>query len=164
MQERVLVFAPHNDDEVLGIGGTLAKLASRGDVITVCEVTTGDNRKRADLIKEEAFKAHSLLGVKNSVFLDMPVVRLSEFPRIDLNIHMCEVVRDYSPTIAFIPHIGDMHTDHRVVADSAMVALRPYESKSLHSLFAYETLSETVESILTSEIPEVLSVKQVIDE
>ena len=37
---RVLVFAPHNDDEVLGVGGTIAKYAQAGHEVTVCEITS----------------------------------------------------------------------------------------------------------------------------
>ena len=32
----VLVFAPHNDDETIGVGGTIAKLAKAGHRVTVC--------------------------------------------------------------------------------------------------------------------------------
>ena len=39
---RILVFAPHNDDEVLGVGATIAKYAKNGHEVTVCEVTSGD--------------------------------------------------------------------------------------------------------------------------
>jgi LmbE family N-acetylglucosaminyl deacetylase len=143
MSERVLVFAPHNDDEVLGAGGTIAKLAKQGAEIMICEVTSGTNPERVERIKSEARRAHALLGAAHTVFLELPVVRLTEHPRIEINARMCEVVKDFRPTIAFIPHMGDMHTDHRVTADAAMVALRPYEAKGLHSIYVYETLSET---------------------
>lgn len=36
---KILIIAPHPDDEVLGCGGTIAKYASRGDLISVCYVT-----------------------------------------------------------------------------------------------------------------------------
>ena len=40
---RVLVFAPHRDDEVLGVGGTIAKYVKNGDEVFVCEVTDVQN-------------------------------------------------------------------------------------------------------------------------
>lgn len=143
MQERILVFAPHNDDELIGLGGTLAKLAKRGNQVTVCEVTAGYNPDRVARIQGEAKKAHRILGVGKQYFLNLPVVKLGEVSQMELTKRFAEVVAEVRPTIAFIPHIGDMHTDHRITADTAMVVLRPYEAKDLHTIYAYETLSET---------------------
>ena len=39
---RAVIIAPHNDDEILGVGGTMAKLAKAGNEVVVCEVTAGD--------------------------------------------------------------------------------------------------------------------------
>lgn len=140
---RVLVFAPHNDDEVLGVGGTMAKMAKEGHEVYVCEVTAGKNAERVALIKGEAKKAHQLLGVKESIFLDLPVVELRDIPMIEINSKIMEVVKRVQPDIAFIPHKGDMHRDHYEVAMAAMVALRPVELPNLKAIYAYETLSET---------------------
>lgn len=140
---KVLVFAPHNDDEVLGVGGTIAKHVANGDEVYVCEVTIGKNEERAKLIKEEALKAHEVLGVKETFFLDFPVVRLSTIPAIELNKEVHKVVQEVKPEIAYIPHKGDMHKDHAVVAESAMVALRPVDSPQVKEIYVYETLSET---------------------
>lgn len=140
---RVLVFAPHNDDEVLGVGGTIAKHVLKGDDVYVCEVTIGKNKERANLIKNEALKAHKILGIKETIFLDFPVVGLANLSAVELNKAILEVVQKIKPEIAYIPHKGDMHKDHKVVAESAMVALRPVDSPQIKAIYAYETLSET---------------------
>src|SRR5699024_2090172 len=60
--------------------------------------------------------------------------------------------------IAYIPHKGDMHLDHKMVAESAMVALRPVNSPQLKAIYAYETLSETewnIPSVDNAFIPNV---------
>lgn len=137
---RVLVFAPHNDDEVLGVGGTIAKYTKSGHDVFVCEVTCGEKQ---ELLQSEALKAHRILGVKETIFLNLPVVGLRHFPTIELNKRLLEVVSKIKPNIAFIPHKGDMHTDHAEVANSAMVALRPINNPQLNSIYVYETLSET---------------------
>lgn len=137
---RVLVFAPHNDDEVLGVGGTIAKYASQGHEVYVCEVTSGKN---IDRLKNEALEAHSILGVKDTIFLNLPTVGLADIPTKELNEAMCDTVNKIKPDIAFIPHKGDMHLDHKMVAESAMVALRPVNSPQLKAIYSYETLSET---------------------
>lgn len=141
---RVLVFAPHNDDEVLGVGGTIAKYAKQGHEVFVCEVTSWlENMESTLALREEAIKAHDILGVKDTIFLALPVVQLKETPTRVKNKKFLDVVREIKPEIAFIPHIGDMHVDHGETAMAAMVALRPLENPQLKAIYTYETLSET---------------------
>src|SRR5690625_2249774 len=139
----ILVFAPHNDDEVLGVGGTIAKHVKHGHEVYVCEVTVGKNKARAKLIKEEALAAHEILGVTETIFLDLPVIELSNMSNKELNQAMHDTVDKVKTDIAYIPHKGDMHLDHKLVAESAMVALRPVNSPQVRAIYTYETLSET---------------------
>lgn len=140
---RVLVFAPHNDDEILGVGGTMAKLAKIGHEVYVCEVTSGSDKERVERIQREALAAHKIIGVRGTVFLGFPAVGLKHVPTVDLNSSIQAVVERVRPHVAFIPHKGDMHIDHVEVATSALVALRPVNNPQLRAICAYETLSET---------------------
>ena len=141
---RVLVFAPHNDDEVLGVGGTIAKLSSKGHEIYICEVTFPlDREDLVSMIKDEAKQAHSILGVKETIFLELPVVAIGDLPTKKVNAMFEDVVSKIRPEMAFIPHKGDMHVDHGEVAKAAMVALRPISNPQLVGIYSYETLSET---------------------
>lgn len=141
---RILVFAPHNDDEVLGVGGTIAKFARQGHEVYICEVTAWlQNMKSVNLLQQQARQAHKLLGVKDSIFLNLPVVHLKETDTHVKNKKFCDVVDHIKPDVAFIPHIGDMHVDHAETVMAAMVALRPIANPQLRAIYAYETLSET---------------------
>ena len=141
---RVLVFAPHRDDEVLGVGGTIAKYVKNGDEVFVCEVTdVQNNPELLEIIKSEEKTAHKILGIKESFSLEIPVVELPNFSVIERNRRFQQIVNEVKPNIAFIPHKGDMHEDHGVVAMSALVALRPLNNSKLSAIYAYETLSET---------------------
>ena len=148
---KVLVFAPHNDDEVLGVGGTIAKYTQSGNQVIVCEVTSGSNENIVKKIKKEALQAHKLLGVTETVFLDLPVVNLKNLEVDKLNASFLEIVQKVKPDVAFIPHKGYMHIDHYEVAMAAMVALRPVNNPQLKAIYAYETLSETEWSIPNAE-------------
>ena len=53
------------------------------------------------------------------------------------------MVEEQKPEIVFIPHKGDMHIDHRMTIEAAMVALRPVSAPQIKAIYAYETLSET---------------------
>src|SRR5690625_3106474 len=140
---KILVFAPHNDDEVLGVGGTIAKHVEKGNEVYICEVTIGKNKERAQRIKDESAAAHQILGVKKSYYLDFPVVGLTDLPTIELNKEIHRIDQEVKPNIEYIPHKGDMHIDHATVAESAMVALRPVDSPQVKEIYVYETLSET---------------------
>ena len=141
---RILVFAPHNDDEVLGVGGTIAKYAQAGHEVFVCEVTSWlENLESTNALKKEALKAHEKLGVKETLFLDLPVVHLKETATHVKNQRFLEIVQTIKPEVVFLPHTGDMHVDHVETTAAAMVALRPHENPQLRAIYIYETLSET---------------------
>lgn len=93
-------------------------------------------------------QAHKLLGVTETVFLDLPVVNLKNLEVDKLNASFLEIVQKVKPDVAFIPHKGDMHIDHY---EAAMVALRPVNNPQLKAIYAYETLSETEWSIPNAE-------------
>ena len=144
---KVLVFAPHPDDEVLGVGGTIAKRSQEGDEVFVCVVTKGTEplfREKAVLkIQEQCRAADAFLGVKETLFLDLPAVMLETVPRYELNDRISSVINKIRPDEVYIPHRGDMQIDHKMVVDACMVALRPKYDHVVKRIYAYETLSET---------------------
>lgn len=143
----VLVIAPHRDDEILGCGGTMAKYIDSGNNVFVCFVTTGlEEMFDKELIQsgiEEARKCHAFLGIKETFNLRFPAALLDSVEKYKLNAALLKVINDVAPDIVYIPHYGDMHTDHQIVADAAMVALRPNGKHKVKEVYAYETLSET---------------------
>lgn len=144
---RVLVIAPHPDDEVLGVGGTIVRLSREGHEIYIAIVTKGEPELfSSSLIKqgrEEAMKCHELLGVKETCFMDFPAARLDTVQHHRLNLAFSELISKVSPAVVFLPFSHDMHKDHRLVCESALVALRPVVADSVRDILCYETLSET---------------------
>ncbi len=143
----VLVIAPHPDDEVLGVGGTMARMADAGAEVHVAIVTTGRSpRFPADQVarvRAEAAAAHALLGVTQTHYLDCPAAELGEFAHTDLNRAIAGIVQQVAPRTLFAPHPGDIHLDHQLSFLSALVASRPHQHDYPTRIFAYETLSET---------------------
>lgn len=143
----VLVIAPHRDDEVIGVGGTIAKHSILGDSVYVCVVTHGIepicNAELDNKIRSECVEADRLIGVKETIFLDFPAAMLETVPRYELNGALIKVVQEIKPEIVYIPHRGDMQLDHKITVDAAMVALRPKYEHVVNKIYAYETLSET---------------------
>ena len=73
--KKVLVFAPHNDDEVLGVGGTIAKYAKEGNEVFIVEVTSG---VQSETLKKEAHASHEILGVKKAFFFRFAGFRIEK--------------------------------------------------------------------------------------
>ncbi|MCE5323998.1 PIG-L family deacetylase [bacterium] len=142
-----LVIAPHPDDEVLGAGGTIAKLADTGNEIDVVVVTKAcpPDFDENDLIRgrNEALKAHNILQVRNTYFLDFPAASLDMTPHREINSALSEIINKLEPDLVFVPFPGDIHMDHQRAFLSAIVSVRPRGKYSPRSVYAYETLSET---------------------
>lgn len=149
----ILIFAPHPDDEILGCGGVMAKYAKRGDKVTVCICTCGhppvydDSLMKANnwphTLYPEIKKAHELLGVHDTLYLDFPVVAVESVPRYEFNGRIMQVVQSVKPDVVYIPHFGDMQKDHTLVSEAIMVAVRPRGEHRVRKVYSYETLSET---------------------
>lgn len=140
---RVLVFAPHNDDEVLGVGGTIARHVSQGDSVYICELTSSLVEERKLLLQNEARAAHRGLGVSDTYFLGFTVVELPHENIRAFTGAVAEVVKQVAPDLVYMPFYGDMHTDHAAAANAIMVAVRPLSAPSVKAVYMYETLSET---------------------
>ena len=145
--KKILVFAPHPDDEILGCGGTIIKNIDKGNEVYICIVTKGAMPLFPPEIVEqtrgEARACHKAIGVKKTYFLDFPAVMLEEEHRYEVNGKVLDVVREVQPDEVYIPHYGDMQRDHQIVADAVMVAVRPKYEPKVCKVLGYETMSET---------------------
>ncbi|MDR1459636.1 MAG: PIG-L family deacetylase [Bacteroidales bacterium] len=94
-------------------------------------------------IRTEALNAHSLLGVKETFFLDFPAPALDQYPGYKISMVVSKYLRDYQIDTVYIPHRGDIHKDHKMVFDALLVACRPVGDYFVKRIYAYETLSET---------------------
>jgi len=144
---RMLVIAPHPDDEILGVGGTMARFTQAGGELTVLTVAAHMPplypQSAHDQTVAEAHKAHAVVGAKDSVFLNHPAVYLGEVPIAEFNQGIMKVVADVKPHVLLIPYY-DRHIDHRQIFDACMVVSRPVGvGKGIQLVAAYETLSET---------------------
>jgi len=144
--ERILVIAPHPDDEVLGCGGTVARHVREGNEVYLLIVTKGYPPDWSEeFLKnrpKEIKKANKILGIKKTFFLDFPAARLDTIPQRNLNDSILKVINEIKPTIVYIPHKGDLHKDHRIIFESSLVALRPFYN-NVKKILSFETLSET---------------------
>ena len=144
---KTLIVAPHPDDEVLGCGGTIARLADSGQEVHVMIVTRGYEPAFSDesvgKVRSELAEAHKILGVAQCHFLDLPAAALDTLPGAQLNSAIGGLVQKISPDTLFLPFVGDIHRDHQLIFTAGLVAARPRGPDVPRRIYAYETLSET---------------------
>lgn len=144
---RALVLAPHPDDEVLGVGGVMARLAVMGARVEVVVVTEGKppqfGADQVAAVRAEAAAAHAVLGVARTHYLGLPAAGLDRLAHADLNRAIGDLVAEVRPDTLFVPFPGDIHRDHQLVFEAAMVAARPTGPAYPLRILAYETVSET---------------------
>jgi len=148
--KKILVIAPHADDEVLGMGGTIAKHSQSNNEVYVLIATNahkGDENMFSEaginLVRNEALQAHEILGVTNTFFLDFPAPRLNAFPFYKISVEFNKIIDKVNPDILYLPHPGDLHLDHHAIYMAALVSARPQNGCSVKEIYCYETLSET---------------------
>lgn len=145
--QKILVIAPHPDDEVLGCGGTIKKYAQRGANISLCVVTTAYMPEwPEDFIKNRPRQiraAADVLGIKDIYVLGFPTVKLDTIPQKELNENIAGVARKVLPDTLYIPHRGDLNRDHQLVHEAALVVARPIAGQSIKHVLVYEARSET---------------------
>jgi len=130
---RVLVFAPHPDDDVIGCGGTLALHTDRGDPVRVVVAFDGrrgdpDQRFGADEYvqrrRAETHRAGAHLGVSDYVFWDYPE---GHAPSPEELLHagrrIADEVEAFAPDVVYAPWVGEYHLDHHVLARGVRLGL-----------------------------------------
>ena len=144
---RVLVFAAHPDDEVLGMGGTIALHATAwGDDVRIVCVTDGSSTQYPDEVSmrlqknEEAVRAAAELGVSDYIHLDLPDMRLDTIPHVEVNAVVDRELRDFVPQLVYTV-FPDVNRDHRALFDSVAVATRPTAGQPVRRLLAYAPTS-----------------------
>jgi len=145
----VVVIAAHPDDEVLGAGGTIARLAHEGVPVTVAVVTDGSTTQYVgdDAILERKSKslveAARILGVRETVHWNFPDMRLDTVEHVVLNRAIEELIEDTKCDTIFVHHAGDVNLDHQLVHRSVAVATRPHPGQPVKNVLTYEVNSST---------------------
>ncbi len=145
MAKRILVIAAHPDDEVFGVGGTIAAHARDGACVSVLLMTDGVTARHSvtEPQKAAARKACSILGVDSVHFADLPDQRLDAVPLLEVIRPIAQLVKDMQPQIVYTHHRGDANQDHRAVFAATLVAVRPVNHNPVERVLSYEVASST---------------------
>ena len=150
---RVLVIAPHADDETIGMGGTIARHVREGDEVTVAVVTGHGADGPHPLwppsfwtkVRAEARAACGVLEVKELIFEEVPAALVADQPVWKLNQVTGAIVERVQPDVLYVPFPFDLHKDHREVFHSVSVAWRSSSAtgRGIRQIHCYEVQSET---------------------
>jgi len=146
---RILVIAPHPDDETLGCGGSLLKHKANGDSLSWLIATRGHEPQwSAELLErkeQEIAKVSAAYGFENTFRLNFPTIKLDTIPLDEIIVAIRDAVTDSKPDVVYLNHFGDVHSDHRVVFEATMSVLKPFYSgkHGVKKILSYEVLSST---------------------
>ena len=144
----VLVIAPHPDDETLGCGGTLLKMAAEGArmhwlILTAMTAEGGFSAEAMATRQAEISAVSRAYGFASVHQLGFPAAQLDRLPMSDLIGAMARVTRETAPDTIFAPYPGDVHSDHRIAFAATAAVSKSFRQPSVKRILAYETLSET---------------------
>lgn len=112
---RILILAPHPDDDLIGCGGSIIKHIAAGSTIDIVYLTSGDAGSAAlgRTREMEATQACAQLGIKPQSlhFLRQKDNALVAEPRL-VN-RLTDLIRTLKPQILYLPHANDAHADHQ---------------------------------------------------
>lgn len=145
---KTIVVAPHPDDEVLGVGGTLMRRKAEGAkvawlIVTTISVERGWSEEKVRQRADEINRVRELFGFNEVFMLNFPTTQLDRVPMSDLVTAVSDIFKSFEPEEVFLPHSSDVHTDHRVVFDAVASCTKWFRYPSIKRILAYETLSET---------------------
>jgi LmbE family N-acetylglucosaminyl deacetylase len=160
--KRILVVAPHPDDETLGCGGLIAAAKHGNATVAVLALCVGDavqygSSSQSTKRKAEFFSATSMLGVDHSeiLFADEWHLRLDTLPQRDLIDRLEKSINTFRPDFLIVPG-PSYNQDHNAAFSACMSAARPYSSDLKHTptlVLAYSHWDEYSWSANIFEVP-----------
>lgn len=146
---KILIVAAHPDDEVLGCGGSLARLTKQGTEVHVTFMADGvfsrnkSSPTQLNKRKLAAEKARKILGYQRCYFLDFPDNQMDQVPLLVIVQKLEALIKKYQPEIIFTHFHGDLNVDHRITQQAVMTACRPVPGCSVKKIYGFEIPSST---------------------
>lgn len=147
---KILVVAAHPDDELLGVGGTLARHVEEGDVVHTLILGQGmasrgikdsELKEKLTTLREQALRAAKIVGIQQTIFENLPDNRFDAIDFLDIVKLVEKNIALIQPNVIYTHHYGDLNIDHRLTYQAVITATRPIEF--FPKIYTFETLSAT---------------------
>jgi LmbE family N-acetylglucosaminyl deacetylase len=149
----VLVIAAHPDDEVLGCGGTAARLVREGREVHFAIMGEGITSRHAQRdaanadqlvqLHRQAHAAAAEVGVKKIHLHQLPDNRLDTVPLLEVVKLVEDLVDHIKPEVIYTHHAGDLNIDHGIIHRAVLTATRPTAGQPVREIYAFEVPSST---------------------
>lgn len=145
---KILVVAPHADDESLGCGGTILKHIAEGAevhwlLVTGMSESAGFTKNQIKKRNDEITLVHSKFKFYERHELNFPPAELDRLPRSEIVSAISSVIASVQPKIVYTVYRNDAHSDHEVVFDAVMSATKSFRYPFVKRVLVFETISET---------------------
>jgi len=143
--KKLLVIAPHQDDDIFGAGGTLIKAVESGSEVHVVYVADHENAQQADLVYNETKEVCNTVGTTPH-FLK---AKMGKIPLTSqhLNDSLLSIIKELQPEIIFTSFLLDDHDDHRRVNELLLHVLK--QNKLLNcDIWAYQVYSSIIPNVV----------------
>jgi len=145
---KILIVAPHSDDETLGCGGSILRHIEEGDEVVWLIVTTFEKLKTIDAkeVKQRNLQisdVNKAYGFSEKFELKFETTKLDTLPKSKIISKISKVIREVQPEIIYVPYRLDAHSDHEVVYDSTIACTKSFRYPFIKKVLIYQTLSET---------------------
>ncbi len=151
--KNILVVAAHPDDEILGEGGTIRRLADEGATVRAVIMAEGltsraERRDKSDFselknLQADALSSAKIVGYQSIDFCGLPDNRMDSLDLLDIIKKVSHFVETYQPDTVFTHHHGDLNVDHRCTCEAVLTACRPVGEYCVKRILAFETPSST---------------------
>ena len=153
LNKRILIVAAHPDDEVLGCGGTIARLAKKGHDVYISILGEGitsrfNNTEEADskLVKElhkRSQQVADILGARELFMYSLSDNRFDTVPLLDIVKIIEELIEKVQPSVIYTHFGGDLNIDHEITNRAVLTSTRPVKSHPVKEIYAFEVPSST---------------------
>ena len=157
---KLMIIVAHPDDEVLGCGGTIARLineGSTGKTLILCDgISSRDIYDPGDIMirKRQSEEANKILGINEIVNCGLPDQKLDTIPLLEVIKLIEQEIKSYKPNIIFTHFRNDLNKDHRIVYEAVLTATRPMQGQPVKTIYSFEVASSTEWNYPLSFIPD----------
>lgn len=149
--KRVLIICAHPDDEVIGCGGTIAKLSKKTEV-SLLIFTNGESSREYSpkILKKKILKRKALLtkssknlGIKYFFQENLNDNELDNYSNLKITKIIEKYLAKLKPDTIFTHYQEDLNIDHKKVSKAVVTATRPYKANFVKHIFNFEIPSST---------------------
>ena len=145
-----LIVAAHPDDEVLGCGGTIARLAAENHDVYIAILGEGltsrsktreaTDKKSLDALHECSRQVAAYLNSREIFFYNLPDNRFDTVPLLEIVHDIEDLIKRVQPQVIYTHHGGDLNIDHSILHRAVLTATRPVGGCPVREIYTFEVL------------------------